>query len=276
MNKMLVVVFDNETEAYKGLDALRALHNSGDITLYASAVVSRDATGQVRIPQAADEGPIGTATGLLSGSLIGLLGGPIGLAIGSGVGAITGLAFDLSNDNVNAGFVDEVAGALGRSGGSKTALLAEIDETWTVPLDTRMEALGGIVFRRLRYEVEEDQYRRETAAMVAEYNELKAELQEAREAAKTRINRTMANLENKAKLTNEQIERKMEEAKGQLEAKVRKMEAQMQDAGAKRKAKLEKQISAVREEHQVRMGKLKQASKLISEAFSPREEAATA
>ncbi len=269
---MLVVVFDNETKACEGLNALRELHQSGDITLYANAVVSRDAAGQVQIAQAADEGPIGMATGLLSGSLIGLLGGPIGWAVGSGVGAITGLAFDISNDNVNAAFVNEVAGALGKS---KTALLAEIDETWTAPLDTRMETLGGIVFRRLRYEVEEDQLRRESEAMAAEFNELKEELKEAKEAGKTRISNAMANLKNKAYLANEQIRWKMDEAKSQLEAKAHKMEEQMKDAGEKRKAKLKKQIDAIKEEHKVRTDKLKQASKRISEAFSLKEENTT-
>jgi uncharacterized membrane protein len=86
-------------------------------------VVSRDAADQLRIEQTADEGPIGTATGLFSGSLIGLLGGPVGLAVGAGLGAVTGLAFDIGNDSVNAAFVDEVANALGKG---KTALLAEI------------------------------------------------------------------------------------------------------------------------------------------------------
>lgn len=269
---MLVVVFDKESKAYEGLNALRELHKSGDVTLYANAVISRDAIGQVRIAQAADEGPVGMATGLLSGGLIGLLGGPIGWAVGSGVGAIAGLAFDVGNDNVSATFVDEVAGALGKS---KTALLAEIEETWTTPLDARMEALGGIVFRRLRYEVEEDQLRRESDAMVAEYNELKEELKAVKEAGKTRINNALANLKNKANLTNEQIGRKMDEAKSQLEAKVQKIEEQMEDAGERRKAKLKKQIDAIKEEHKVRMDKLKQASELIGEAYSLKEEATT-
>ncbi len=67
----------------------------------------------------------------------------------------------------------------------------------------------------------------------------------------------------------------MDEAKSQLEAKVHKTEGQVKDAGGKRNAKLEKQIGANQEAHKVRMGKLKQASKLISEAFSLREETAT-
>lgn len=261
---MLVVVFDNEIQAYEGLSALRDLHTNGDITLYANAIVSRNAAGQLRIEQTVEEGPIGMATGLLSGSLIGLLGGPIGMAVGAGVGSITGLAFDIGNDSVSAAFVDEVASALGKS---KTALLAEIDETWTVPLDTRMEAIGGIVFRRLRYEVEEDQLQRESDAMVAEYNELKEEIREARDESKTKINNAVARLKDKAQITNEQIRRKVDAANAQMDAKVNKIEAQMKEAGERRRAKLQKQINTVKEEHKARTEKLKRASKLISEAF---------
>ena len=121
---MLVVVFDNEPKAAEGMNALRELDRNGDITLYANAVVSKDAIGNWRIAQAADEGSIGTATGLLTGSFIGLLGGPIGLAIGAGVGMVAGLAFDVRRDGINSIFVEETSNALAKG---KTAIIAEID-----------------------------------------------------------------------------------------------------------------------------------------------------
>ena len=81
MEKMLVAVFDNETKAFEGLSALKDLDNNGDITLYANAVVSKDANGKLNVQHVTDSGAIGTATGLFVGSLIGLLGGPVGLAM---------------------------------------------------------------------------------------------------------------------------------------------------------------------------------------------------
>ena len=83
MNKMLVAVFESENKAYEGLSALKDLHYNGDITLYATAVVSKNEKGELHLNTAADQGPIGTATGLLTGSLIGLLGGPIGFVVGA-------------------------------------------------------------------------------------------------------------------------------------------------------------------------------------------------
>ena len=83
MNKLLVAVFDTESAANSGLNALRNLHAAGDITLFATAVLVRDVEGVVSVKQSTDSGPIGTATGLAVGSLVGLLGGPVGVAIGA-------------------------------------------------------------------------------------------------------------------------------------------------------------------------------------------------
>ena len=175
MNKMLVAVFNNENNAFEGLSALKDLHKQGDITLYATAVVNKDEKGQLHLNTAADEGPVGTATGLLTGSLVGLIGGPVGMAIGAMTGSIAGLIFDVSIDDINTTFVDEVSNALAKG---KTAVIAEIDEAWTVPVDTKLEALSAVVFRRLRDEVAEDQLVRESEAIEAEYINLDKSTQE--------------------------------------------------------------------------------------------------
>jgi uncharacterized membrane protein len=268
MNKMLVAVFDSENKAFEGLNALKDLHINGDITLYATAVVSKNEKGEMHLNTAADQGPIGTATGLLTGSLIGLIGGPVGMAIGAMSGSVAGLIFDVSADDINTTFVDEVSNALTKG---KTALIAEIDEAWTVPIDTKFEALNAMVFRRLRDEVAEDQLTRESEAIAAEYRNLKEELKEAREEDKARIKSAIAKLQNKANATNELVRRKLNETKGQLDAKVNTMQEQMKDAREKRKAKIEKRINEVKQEYGTRTEKLKQAAKLIGEAFEARK-----
>jgi uncharacterized membrane protein len=261
---MLVVVFDDEPKAYEGLNALRELHANGDITLYASAVVNKDKAGQLRIEQEAEEGPIGTATGLFTGSLLGLLGGPIGLALGAGVGTITGLAFDIDRDDVSIAFIDEVSSAMAKG---KTAILAEIDESWTVPLNTRMDPLGGIVFRRLSYEVAEDQLKREAKDIVTEYHDMVEQQKQGIYASKTETNQAMTNLKKKAGITNKQIGRKLYDVKMQSDAKVNKIEEQMEDAGEKRRARLQKRMNAIKEEYQARMESLQEASGSISDTI---------
>ena len=269
MNKMLVAVFNDENKAFEGLNALKDLHKKGDITLYATAVVNKNEKGELNLNTAADAGPIGTATGLLTGSLVGLIGGPVGLVIGGMTGSVAGLIFDVSTDDINSTFVDEVSNALAKG---KTAVIAEIDETWTVPIDTSLEALNAMVFRRLRDEVAEDQLARESEAIAAEYRNLKEELKEAREEDKAAIKSAMAILQNKAHATNELVKRKMNDTRNQFDAKVSTMREQMKDAREKRKAKIEKRINEVQEEYKTRTQKLKQASKLVGEAFGSKEE----
>lgn len=271
MNKMLVAVFGNETQAFEGLSALKDLHKKGDITLYATAVVSKSATGELHLNTAADEGPVGTATGLFTGSLIGLLGGPIGMALGAVTGTVAGMIFDISSNDINTTFVDEVSKALTNG---TTAVIAEVDEEWTVPVDTKLEALNGIVFRRLKYEVAEDQLTRESEAISAEFKSLKKELKEAREEDKAAIESAIAKLQNKARATNELLKRKLNESKSQLEAKITTMEQQLKDAKERRKAKIQKRVNELRAEYSTRTEKLKQASKLIGEAIGPKVESA--
>ena len=52
MDKMLVAVFDSDTAAFDGLNALRDLHRDGDIALYGWAVIVKDKTGKISIRQA--------------------------------------------------------------------------------------------------------------------------------------------------------------------------------------------------------------------------------
>ncbi len=267
MNKMLIAVFETETKAYEGLSALKGLHNEGDITLYAAAVISKGLDGQIHVKESADQGPIGTGVGLLTGSLLGLVGGPVGLAIGAFAGSMAGLIYDVNADDVNTTFADDVSEALSKG---KTAVVCEIDETWTVPVDAKLEALDGLVFRRLRYEVEEEQLNREAEAISNEYKQLKEEFQEAREADKAQINASIEKLKNKATAANDHLKMKMDDSKNQFDAKVNAIKDQMKNASDRRKAKLQKRIDVLTEEYNARTAKLKQAAKLVSEAFEPK------
>ncbi len=267
MNKMLIAVFETEQKAYEGLTSLKGLHANGDITLYANAVIHKDQNGKILVLESSDEGPVGTGVGLITGSLLGLLGGPVGLAIGAFTGSMAGMIYDVNVDDVNTTFADDVAEALSKG---KTAVVCEIDETWTAPVDTKLQALGGLVFRRFRYEVEDEQINREAEAISNEYKELKEELKVAREADKAKINASIEKLKNKAKAANDLLKKKMDDTKSQFDAKVNAMKDQMKNANDRRKVKLQKRIDALTEEFNARTAKLRQAAKLVSEAFEIR------
>src|SRR5262249_57159071 len=86
MDRMLVVVFDNENKAYEGKNALRQLDDEGSIGVYGYAVLAKKADGTAAVKQGDDVGPIGTLLGTSLGTLIGALGGPVGMAVGASAG----------------------------------------------------------------------------------------------------------------------------------------------------------------------------------------------
>ena len=265
MDKMLVAVFGTETAAYEGLSALKDLHTRGDITLYATAVIAKGPSGAISVKQTADMGPVGTALGMLTGGLVGLLAGPVGAAVGFAAGGSAGMLFDLARLGIDTDFLDEVSKALTPG---KTAVLAEVQETWATPVDTRLAKLGGLVFRRLRSEVVEDQLIRESAAFTTEMKHLREELAQATAETRAAVQREVAAAKAKLEATQSYARAKAEEAKREMDAKLAAMREQMKQAGDRQKAKLEQRISAVKADYAVRSAKLEQAGKLIKDALA--------
>jgi uncharacterized membrane protein len=265
MNKMLVAVFDQEKEAFEGLSALKDLHRDGDITLYASAVIAKDKTGNISVKQAVDDGPVGTAVGLLSGSLIGILGGPVGMAVGASLGGLAGLVFDADKSGVDMTFVDDVSKSIT---GGKFAVLAEIDESWTAPVDTRLHRLGAIVFRRLRGEVVEDQLARESAAFEAEMKALNDEFDRAAAEDRAAIQQDIERVKAQLKATQDQAKARLDKAKAETDARVKALQDQAKAASSRSKARIEKRIADTKADFQARSHKLNQAWKLTKEALA--------
>src|SRR5260370_31974508 len=101
MDRMLVVVFDNESKAYEGKKALLQLDGEGSISAYGYAVVSKNSDGTTTVKQGDDSGPLGTLTGTALGRLIGLLGGPAGLAIGAAARPTSGATVHSYNASIS-------------------------------------------------------------------------------------------------------------------------------------------------------------------------------
>ena len=218
MERMLVVVFDNEKKAYQGQSELKQLEAEGSITIYAGAVVLKHADGTATVKQINEDGPVGTLGGTAVGSLIGLLGGPVGLAVGALGGMTVGALYDIDNARVGEDYVDDVSKALTPN---KVAVVAEIDEDWTTPVDSRMEKLGGTVFRRALWEVQEQIEDEDIAAMKADMTQFKSEL-------------AKAHAEHKAKL-----QKKVDQLQAKIESQQKKARTQHDAFQARQKAKKE-------------------------------------
>ena len=223
MDRMLVVVFDNEVDAYQGRQALLQLDNDGNISVYAYAVLAKHADGTATVKQGDDSGPIGTLLGTSFGSLIGLLGGPVGLAIGATTGVVLGAALDLNNARIGDDFIDDVTNSLTPN---KFALVAEIEEDWTTPVDSRIEAIGGTVFRRALSDVKHTIHEENVAAMKADLAQMKVE------QAKSHADRT-AKLQEKINQLDTKIQAQLQKAKERRESAERQAQAKVQVLKAK-------------------------------------------
>jgi uncharacterized membrane protein len=263
MDKMIVTVFNDESSAYEGAKALRGLHAEGSITLYAEAVIAKDSKGKVSVKQAADQAPLGTVLGFATGSLIGLLGGPVGLAVGALTGSLAGSLYDLGQVGVGRDFLDEVSQSLLPG---KTAVVAEVDEEWVTPLDTRMDALGGVVFRRARAEFLDAQIERENAADKAELAKLKAERDQAVGEAKAKLQAKIDAVQKRLQARRDLLNEKIAAIKREGESKIKSLQEQAAKAKGETKAKLKNRIAEARADHEARVDKLNKAWQLVKEA----------
>jgi uncharacterized membrane protein len=218
MDRMLVVVFDNESKAYEGKKALLQLDYEGSISVYAYAVLAKHADGTATVKQGDDSGPLGALVGTAWGSLLGLLGGPIGLAVGATVGLTTGGIFDLNDARIGQDYVEDVTKVLLPN---RVAVVAEIDEEWTTPVDTRMEAIGGTVFRRALSDVRDRVDHEEVAAMKADLAQIKAEHAKAHADRKAKLQEKVNQIDTK-------IQAQLQKAKDRRAAAEREAQAKVQ------------------------------------------------
>jgi len=230
MDRMLVVVFDSEPKAYEGKKALLQLDDEGSISVYAYAVVGKNADGTASVRQGDDSGPLGSLLGTSVGSLIGLLGGPTGLAIGATAGLAAGSAADLDNARIGDDFIGDVTKQLVPN---RVAVVAEIEEDWTTPVDTRMESIGGTVFRRALAEARNTANEEEVAAMKADLAQMKAEHAKANADRKAKLQEKINQLDSKIQSQLQKAKDRREAAERQAKAKVEILKAKAAAAKAK-------------------------------------------
>ena len=232
MDRMLVVVFDNESKAYEGKKALLQLDSEGSISVYGYAVVAKNADGTATIKQGDDAGPLGTLAGTALGSLIGVLGEPVGVAIGATAGFAGGMTGDLLNAGVGDDFTYDVSKSLLPS---KVAVVAEIEEDWTTPVDTRMEAIGGVVFRRALSDVVHQVHQENVNSMKADMAQLKAEHAQVHANRKGKLQEKINQLDSKiqAQLQAAKDRRQAAERTAQAKAQILKSKAAAAEAATR-------------------------------------------
>jgi len=243
MERMLVIVFNDEAKAYEGSHALKQLDDEGSIAIHAAAVIKKNSDGTVTLKEDEEDFPIRAVAGTGIGALIGLLEGPIGLAIGAVAGTLAGSIGDLHVAGVDAEFVDDVAATLTAG---KCAVIADISEEWVTPVDTRMEALGGTVLRKARRLVEDEERAKDIAELRAEIDGLKSELARVRGERKAKLQARIDKLNAKLQSELDQAKRRAEQIKSETEAEVNALQKKAQKAQGDVKATFDARIGQLR------------------------------
>ena len=267
MDKVLVVIFSNETMAYEGFEALQDLQVEGSIDVYDKTVIARDASGKIVVKKKDDKDPVGTGVGLLVGSLIGMIGGPIGMgiAVGAGAGTVGGLVYDLAHLGVDKHFLTEVEKSL-RPGNA--ALVAEVYEEWTLPVDTKMKALGGIVLRRTRREILNGQIERDVAALEADLANLEAEYHQANGEAKVKLQKRVDAARSRLQAAQDDIQVRIEMSQLETDAKIKTLQERAARESDMWKARRKARISKLQDDQKRRSVLLKQAWEQVKKTLS--------
>ena len=247
METMLVVVFDNESKAYEGSRALNQLDSEGNITIHAEAVIGKNNDGTITVKQGDGDFPVRTVSGTAIGSLIGLLGGTAGLAVGALAGTMVGSIADLFVAGVDSDFLAEASNALTPG---KYAIVADVSEEWVTPVDTRMEALNGFVFRTARQSFEEAQRAREVAEVRAEMDQLKAEHARAKAEHKAKLQAKIDGLNTRLQAKLQQARQRSEQIKNETDAKVQGLQKKAAKAQGDAKAVINARVSEIKKQYE--------------------------
>lgn len=265
MDRFVVAVFPDETKAYEGVHAMRELHAEGSLSLYATVVVGRDAKGEIAVKSRDDVGPLGLGVGALTGGLIGIIGGPVGAAVGFAAGGLAGSFGDIAHFEVSDDFLETVKNSLTPG---KFAVIAEVEETWATPLDTRLEALGAVVTRAERDQFVRDRVRQRIESVKKDLAERRAELASARaKRMEKHLTREIESTQKKLELATGTARKLMDEGKRETEAKIRALEAQADKANPDVRVKVQKRITELRRDLQAREEKLDRAYEVTQEAL---------
>jgi len=267
MNELIVSVFDGEDAALKGMQTLDRLHREGGVSLYASALIVRGRDGNISVKQQSDPTPLGAALGLLVGGIVGILGGPAGSAVAASLGGYVGLLADCARTGVDLRFLDDVGKTLSPG---KAAVLAEIEESWISLLEPRLRAQGGIVFRRFRTDVAEEQLLQESKALQQQLDTLEKDVASANAANKEALQESIRDVKQRLKTTRDRAKAEIDRRTAETDLKVKALRIQAETVLEAAKMRIKKCIEDTEADFEARQKRLAHARELaIESTFRP-------
>lgn len=267
MSTFIVSIFPNEAKAYEAVRAFDELHMEGTVSVYETTVVQRGPDGGLVTKQSGYGGFATTGIGTLVGALLGIFGGPVGIAVGATAGTAIGATTALARGDVSDEFLEDVAKKM-KPG--DYAVLAEVSEKWTAPIDTRIQALGGTVLREKRSDYADTLMEKRAEAFKAEVEERKTE------HASRKAERMEAQLDDHIFEARERLQRiasrtrdRLDNTKAEMQQKLGALEDQTKKAKPEVKKQIEQHIADIRKNFTERERKLSHAFELAQQALQP-------
>ena len=179
---LLIVNYENESDAYQALTELKALN---DYYFIDQAAIVKKENGEYVVKEEYDSGvktADDTVKGGLIGSLLGLLGGPVGVLLGGGAGATIGGIKDTADFLKVFDLADYAYAHIGEG---ETVLLLLADEKGNAALNEKLNAFDVTIKRASVPAVENElkraaelQARRERLEDEARYEEIEGKRKE--------------------------------------------------------------------------------------------------
>lgn len=192
------------------------------------------------------------------------------MAVGAYVGTVGGMLFDLVNSGVGMDFVSEAAAEMAPD---KVAVVADVDETWVTPVETRLGALGATTFRRLTDEVVDDALVRESQTAKDELEQLRAELRESSGEAKAKVEAAIEAQRSKLDAIATRIDTALDQRRSEFDARLATLHAQRAAAHECQKARIDARIDELKASYEARRAKLEQARELAKQSAGLTREA---
>jgi hypothetical protein len=144
--------------------------------------------------------------------------------------------------------IGSLIGLLGGPAG--LPVVADISEEWVTPVDTRMEALNGFVFRTAKKSFEEAQRAREVAELRSEMDDLKVEHARAKAEHKAKLQAKIDRLNTRLQAKLQQTRQRSEQIKNETDAKVQALQKKAAKAQGDAKATIDARVTEIKKQYE--------------------------
>lgn len=265
MSTFIVSIFPTEAKAYEAVRAFNELHNEGSVSVYETTVVQRGSDGRLVTKQAGYGGLESTGIGTLIGALLGVFGGPVGVAVGATAGTAIGATRALVHGDVSDEFLEDITNKM-KPG--DYAVLAEVSETWSAPIDTRMQALGGTILRENRSDYVDSLVEKRAESFKAEVDDRKTRHASRKaERMEGRVDDYIVEARDRLQRVGAHAHDRLDSTKAEMQKKLDALDAQAKKAKPEVKQQIEKHIADVRKDFTERERKLSHAFELAQQAL---------